>query len=126
MHQILGVHSIPFTEIWLLNISMKKWEELLAHFAQAISDIHIVKKNWKKKNIFIAGCEHFATSREIDKEVVDGLCHGQEVGNKYFKAFLLETLVEDEKLFFELFSKASLITVNEKKKKFSKPLSVVK
>ena len=47
VHQVLGVHSIPFTKIWLLNISIKKRKELLAHFAQAISAIHTVRKSTK-------------------------------------------------------------------------------
>ena len=60
VHQVLAVHSVPFTEISLLNISIGKLKELLAHFAQAISDIHTVKKS-TKTNIFTARCEHSTT-----------------------------------------------------------------
>ena len=38
LHQVLGVHPIPFTE---------KQKNLLAYFAQAVSHIHIVKKSTK-------------------------------------------------------------------------------
>ena len=31
MHQVLGVHSVPSTEIWPLNSSIKKRKELLVH-----------------------------------------------------------------------------------------------
>ena len=103
VHQVLAVHSILFTEIWLLNISIKKQKELLAHFTQAISDIHIVKRSIKTY-IFTARDEHFTTDQEIDY--------------RYFEAFLLETLVEDKKSFFKPFFKSSLITGNEKKKVF--------
>ena len=88
VYQVLGIHSVPFTEIWLINIS-KETKELLTRFARAISDIHTGKKS-TKSYIFAARWEHFTTGREIDKEVVDGLFHAEEVGNKYFKAFLLE------------------------------------
>ena len=44
MHQVLEIISMPFTEVWLLNSSIKKRKELLAHFAQALSDIHTVNK----------------------------------------------------------------------------------
>ena len=46
MHQFLGIHSLPFTKIWLLSISIKKLKELSAHFAQAVSDIHTVPSRW--------------------------------------------------------------------------------
>ena len=65
--------------------------------------------------MFTARCKHVTTGREIDKEVVDGLFHAEEVGNKHFEAFLLEKLVEDKKSFFETFFKACLISGNEKK-----------
>ena len=65
------------------------------------------------------------TGREI-KEAVDSFLHVEEVGNKHFDAFLQSKLVEDKKSFFELFCKARLITGNEIKKKFLKPLLVVK
>ena len=38
LHQVLGVHPIPFTE---------KQKNLLAYFAQAVSHTHIVKKSTK-------------------------------------------------------------------------------
>ena len=41
MDHVLAVHSVLFTEIWLLNISIRKLKELFAHLAQAISEIHI-------------------------------------------------------------------------------------
>ena len=47
MHQILRIHSVPFTEIWLLNISINKRKELLSHFAQDIPDINTVQKSTK-------------------------------------------------------------------------------
>ena len=83
VHQVLGIHS--FTEIWLINIS-KETKELLTHFARAISDIHIVKKS-TKSYIFAARWEHFTTGREIDKEVVDGLFHPEEVGTNILRLF---------------------------------------
>ena len=53
------------------------------------------------KNLYIHNkMEHFTTSREIDKEVVDGSFHAEEVGNKHFEAFLPEKSVEDKKPFF--------------------------
>ena len=67
-------YSIPFTEIWLLNISLKKRTR---HFAQAISDI----SKWAKTYIFTERCKHFATGREINEDVVDDLFHAEEVGN---------------------------------------------
>ena len=111
LHQVLGVHSLPLTEVWLLNISIKKLKELLAHFAQAIWDIHTVITS-TKTYIFTAWCEHFTTDQEINK-VVDGFFHTKKVGNKHFEAYLLEKLVEDKKSFFQSFRKASLITGNE-------------
>ena len=80
MHQILGVHSIPYSKVRVT----------VSPFRSGYIRHPYSKKKIEKKYIFTAGCEHFATSREIDKEVVDGLCHGEEVGNKYFKAFLLK------------------------------------
>ena len=97
VHQVMAVHSILFTEIWRLNISIKKQTELLVHFAQAMSD-----KKSTKTCMFITRREGFTT--------------GQEIDFKYFEAFFLETLVEDKKLFFEPFFKASLITGTRKKK----------
>ena len=44
VNQVLGVHLIPFTEIWLLNISIKKRKKLLAHFTHTESDILMVKE----------------------------------------------------------------------------------
>ena len=38
VHQVMAFHSILFTEIWRLNVSIKKQTELLVHFAQAMSD----------------------------------------------------------------------------------------
>ena len=70
--------------------------------------------------------EHFTTSQEIDKEVVDSSFHAEEVGNKYFEAFLPEMSEEDKKPFFWPFFRASLITDNEMKKAFLKPLLLVK
>ena len=88
---VLGFHSIPFTEIWPLSISLKKQKKLLAHFT------HAVKKSTKTYYIFTARYEHFTTGQEIDKEVVDGLVHEKEVGNKHLDTFLL-VKVEDEKI----------------------------
>ena len=85
-------------QIWLLIILIRKRNELLAYFAQALSDIHTVKES-TKTDIFIARYEHFTNDREIDVEVADGLIHAEEVGNKHFEVFLLE-LVEDKKSFF--------------------------
>ena len=56
----------------------------------------------------------FPNGRKIDKEVIDGLFHAEEVENKHFEAFLLEKLVQDKKSFFQTYYKASLITGNEK------------
>ena len=98
MHQVLRFHSSLFTEIWLLIILIRKGKELLAYFAQALSDIHTIKES-TKTYIFIARYEHFTNDREIDVEVADGLIHAEEVGNKHFEVFLLE-LVEDKKSFF--------------------------
>ena len=109
VYRVLGIHSIPFTEIWLLNISINKQKELLDHLAQAISDSNTVKKS-TKTYIFTARCEPLTTGREIDTEVVDSLFHAEEVGNKHFETFLLEKLVEDKKPFFKTFFKASLLT----------------
>ena len=86
MHQVLEVHSILFTEIWLLNISIKKQKEFLVYFAQVISDIYRVKK-LTKTYIFKARCEHFTTGRQIDKELVYGHFHAVEFGNKHFGLF---------------------------------------
>ena len=61
-----------------------------------------VRQKSTKTCIFITRCEGFTT--------------GQEIDFKYFEAFFLETLVEDKKLFFEPFFKASLITGTRKKK----------
>ena len=72
----------------LLNISIKKRKELLTYFAQAISDIHTVKK-LTKIYIFTARCKNFTTCREIDKEVADGFFHAEEVGNQTFLGFSL-------------------------------------
>ena len=99
MHQ---AHSILITEIWLFNNSLRKLKELLAHFAQA---------------------KHFITGREIDKEVVDGFFHAEEVGNKRFDYFYLDKLVKDKKSFFQHFCKAILIIGNEKTTKVFKTLS---
>ena len=88
---VLGFHPMPFTEIWPLSISLKKQKKLLAHFT------HAVKKSTKTYYIFTARYEHFTTGQEIDKEVVDGLFHEKEVGNKHLDTFLLEK-VEDEKI----------------------------
>ena len=124
VHRVLGVHSVPFTEILLLNISIRKLKDLLVHFAQAISVIHKVKNSTK---VFIFTYEHFRTDREIDKKVVDGLFHAEEVGNKHFEAFLLEKLLKNKKSLFQSFCEESIVTGNKKnKKKFLKPLSVVK
>ena len=60
-----------------------KQKQLLGYFAQAISVIHTVK-NRKKLHLFTARSEHFATGRGIEKEVVDGLLHVEEVENKQF------------------------------------------
>ena len=57
------------------------------------------------------------TDREIDKKVVDGLFHEEEVGNKHFEAFPQNKLVKDKIFLFELFCKARLITENETNKK---------
>ena len=59
VHEVLGVHSVPFTEIWLFNISVNELKELLTHFAQTILDIHTEKK-LTKTYIFTVRCEHFA------------------------------------------------------------------
>ena len=66
MHQVLGVHSVPSTEIWPLNSSIKKRKELLVHPTQAISDIDSPQKNRRKLHIFAARCDHLTTGREID------------------------------------------------------------
>ena len=72
----------------------KETKRTFGHSAQAISDIHTVKKNRQKLHIFTARSEHYTTRQEIDKEVVDGLLHAQEVRNKHFETFLQEKLVE--------------------------------
>lgn len=74
---VLGFHSMPFTEIWPLSISLKKQKKLLAHFT------HAVKKSTKTYYIFTARYEHFTTGQEIDKEVVDVLLNAEEVGKNY-------------------------------------------
>ena len=53
------------------------------------------------------------------KQTVDGLLHGEEIRNKFFEAFLQDKAVGN-------LSKARLITGKEKKKKFLKPLLVIK
>ena len=94
VHQVLAVHSVPSTEIWLLNISIKKQRELLVHTIQVNNFC-----------TFKVRCEHFTTGWEIDKEVVDGLVHVEEVGNKHSEAFLQGSLAEDKKSFFHSFYK---------------------
>ena len=84
--------------------SIKRRKELLAHFTQAISDIYTGRK-LPKTYIFTARCKNFTTVQEIKSDVVDGLFQAEEVGNKHFTALLLETLVKDQKSFFELFCK---------------------
>lgn len=122
-HHVLGVYSVLFNEIWLLIISIRKQKELLTNFAQAISDIHTVKKS-TKTYIFTTRYKPFITGRKIDKEVVDDLFHGEKIGNKHFEASLLEKLLQNKKPVFELFCKRSLET--RRKKKVLKPLSIVK
>ena len=122
-HHVLGVYSVLFNEIWLLIISIRKQKELLTNFAQAISDIHTVKKS-AKTYIFTTRYKPFITGRKIDKEVVDDFFHGEKIGNKHFEASLLEKLLQNKKPVFELFCKRSLET--RRKKKVLKPLSIVK
>ena len=50
VHQVLGVHSIPLTEIWLLSISIKKQKKLLAHFTHTTRHPY-GKKTGKNLNI---------------------------------------------------------------------------
>ena len=50
----------------------------------------ITVKRSTKTYIFTGTWEHFTTGLEIDTEVVDGLIHAEEGGNKHFKVFLLE------------------------------------
>ena len=69
-----------------------------------------VDKNWH----IHSKMQTFPNGRKIDKEVIDGLFHAEEVENKHFEAFLLEKLVQDKKSFFQTYWKASLITGNEK------------
>ena len=52
VHQVMAVHSILFTEIWRLNISIKKQTELLVHFAQAMSDKNRQKHIHNKMRTF--------------------------------------------------------------------------
>ena len=42
---------------------------------------------------------HSTAGREIDKEVIDGIFHAEEIGNKSFEAFSLENLVEHKNSF---------------------------
>ena len=51
--------------------------------------------------------------------------NAEKFENKRFETFFQDKLVKDKKSFLELFCQARLITVNEKKKKFLKPLSAV-
>ena len=97
VHQVLAVHSVPSTDIWLLNISIKNQRELLVHTIQVNSFC-----------TFKVRCEHLTTGWEIDKEVVDGLVHVEEVGNKHSEAFLQGSLADDKKSFFHSFYKARL------------------
>ena len=53
------------------------------------------------------------------KQTVNGLLHGEEIRNKLFEAFLQNNAVGN-------LCKARLITGKEKKKKFLKPLLVIK
>lgn len=69
---------------------------------------------------------HFTTDLEIDKEVAHGLLLAGEVANKHFEDFLQGKLVENKKSSFGPFCKARLITGKKNKRKFSKPLSIVK
>ena len=69
-----------------------------------MSDIHIVKKPIKLY-IFTARCEYFTTGREIDKKVVVGLFHAEEVENKHFEPFVLKKLVANKNHSLKLSSK---------------------
>ena len=85
------------TIYWLLNISVKKQRELLVHTIQVNNFC-----------TFKVRCVHFTTGWEIDKEVVDGLVHVKEVGNKHSEAFLQDSLAQDKKSFFDSFYKTRL------------------
>lgn len=102
--QVQGIHSVPFTEIWLHNISIRNLKELLIHFAQAISDIHTVKNRQKltysQQDVSIS-----QLVEKLMKKLLMGLFH--------------------TKSFFQFFCKQA-ITGNDKKKKLLKPLSVVR
>ena len=69
---------------------------------------------------------NLTTGREIDREVIDGRLHAEDVGNKRFIAFVQDRLVESKKLFFERICKVRLKTGSEKKKGVLKSLSVLK
>ena len=78
-------------------------------------------------NIFEDGpARNLTTGREIDREVIDGRLHAEDVGNKRFIAFVQDRLVESKKLFFERICKVRLKTGSEKKKGVLKSLSVLK
>ena len=95
--QVQGVHSVPFTEIWLHNISIRKLKELLIHFAQAISDIHTVKNRQKltysQQDVSIS-----QLVEKLMKKLLMGLFH--------------------TKSFFQFFCKASNNWKREEKKAF--------
>ena len=53
-------------------------------------------------------------------------CMQSKLENRHFEAFLQNKLAEDKRSLFESFCKARLITGNETKKRFLKPLSIIK
>ena len=86
-------------------------------------DAWSLKANLKqyKVNSFGDGSTRILTTgREINEEVIDGLPHVR------FSAFVQDRLEEGKKSFFKPICKARLKNGNEKKKKISKSLTVLK
>ena len=103
MFQVLGVHSIPFTEFWLLIISkknLKKQKNLLAHFSQVLLDIYTVKK-LTKTYIFTAKCEHFTAQlvEKLIKKLLMVFFMQRKLETKVSRLFSLENLVEHKNSF---------------------------
>ena len=86
-------------------------------------DAWSLKANLKqyKVNSFGDGSTRILTTgRGINEKVIDGLLHVR------FRAFVQDRLVEGKKSFFKPICKAKLKNGNEKKKKISKSLTVLK
>ena len=63
MHQVLGVHSVPSTDLATQNFK-KETKRTVGPFHSGYIDIHTVK-NWQKLHKFTGRCEYFTIGREI-------------------------------------------------------------